>query len=46
VLKDVGLSCFECVEQLTLLLFLKIADQLTEPLYDRAQLTPLFSIES
>src|SRR6266436_5410724 len=30
VLQDVGLSCFEYVEQLTLLLFLKMADQLTE----------------
>jgi hypothetical protein len=26
VLQDVGLSCFEYVEQLTLLLFLKMAD--------------------
>ena len=31
VLQDAGLSCFEYVEQLTLLLFLKMADQLTEP---------------
>ena len=31
VLRDAGLSCFEYVEQLTLLLFLKMADQLTEP---------------
>lgn len=30
VLQDAGLSCFEYVEQLTLLLFLKMADQLTE----------------
>ncbi len=30
VLRDAGLSCFEYVEQLTLLLFLKMADQLTE----------------
>ena len=28
VLQDAGLSCFEYVEQLTLLLFLKMADQL------------------
>ena len=27
VLQDAGLSCFEYVEQLTLLLFLKMADQ-------------------
>src|SRR5437762_10711773 len=31
VLQDAGLSCFEYVEQLTLLLFLKMAEQLTEP---------------
>ena len=30
VLQDAGLTCFEYVEQLTLLLFLKMADQLTE----------------
>src|SRR3970040_575257 len=35
VLRDAGLSCFEYVEQLTLLLFLKMADQLTEPPYSR-----------
>ena len=35
VLQDAGLSCFEYVEQLTLLLFLKMADQLTEPPYGR-----------
>jgi type I restriction enzyme M protein len=35
VLQDAGLSCFEYVEQLTLLLFLKMADQLTEPPYTR-----------
>jgi type I restriction enzyme M protein len=40
VLQDAGLSCFEYVEQLTLLLFLKMADQLTEPPYDRAPLVP------
>ena len=31
VLQDAGLSCFEYVEQLTLLLFLKMADQRTQP---------------
>ncbi|HOB98688.1 MAG TPA: AbrB/MazE/SpoVT family DNA-binding domain-containing protein [Verrucomicrobiota bacterium] len=36
VLQDAGLSCFEYVEQLTLLLFLKMADQLTEPPHHRA----------
>lgn len=40
VLQDAGLSCFEYVEQLTLLLFLKMAHQLTEPPYDRAPLVP------
>ena len=35
VLQDAGLSCFEYVEQLTLLLFLKMADQLTEEPYNR-----------
>src|SRR5437763_170907 len=35
VLQDAGLSCFEYVEQLTLLLFLKMADQQTEPPYNR-----------
>ena len=30
VLQDAGLSCFEYVEQLTLLLFLKMADDVTE----------------
>ena len=40
VLQDAGLSCFEYVEQLTLLLFLKMADQLTEPPYERASLVP------
>jgi type I restriction enzyme M protein len=41
VLQDAGLSCFEYVEQLTLLLFLKMADQLTEPPYNRAAIIPL-----
>ena len=40
VLQDAGLSCFEYVEQLTLLLFLKMADQLTAPPYERAPLVP------
>ena len=40
VLQDAGLSCFEYVEQLTLLLFLKMADQLTRPPYERAPLVP------
>jgi len=30
VLQQAGLSCVEYVEQLTMLLFLKMADQLTE----------------
>jgi len=40
VLQDAGLSCFEYVEQLTLLLFLKMADQLTEEPYSRAPIVP------
>ena len=40
VLQDAGLSCFEYVEQLTLLLFLKMADQLTEPPYGREPVVP------
>jgi type I restriction enzyme M protein len=40
VLQDAGLSCFEYVEQLTLLLFLKMADQLTERPYNRAPIVP------
>jgi type I restriction enzyme M protein len=40
VLRDAGLSCFEYVEQLTLLLFLKMADQLTEEPYKRAPIVP------
>ncbi len=40
VLQDAGLSCFEYVEQLTLLLFLKMADQLTEPPYERPPMIP------
>ena len=40
VLQDAGLSCFEYVEQLTLLLFLKMADQLTEPPHNKAAIIP------
>ena len=40
VLQDAGLSCFEYVEQLTLLLFLKMADQLTEPPHNKPPLVP------
>ncbi len=40
VLQDAGLSCFEYVEQLTLLLFLKMADQLTEAPHNRPPLVP------
>ncbi|MEP7340576.1 MAG: class I SAM-dependent DNA methyltransferase [Acidobacteriota bacterium] len=40
VLQDAGLSCFEYVEQLTLLLFLKMADQLTDPLYNKPIIIP------
>jgi type I restriction enzyme M protein len=40
VLQDAGLSCFEYVEQLTLLLFLKMADQLTEPPHSKAAIVP------
>jgi type I restriction enzyme M protein len=40
VLQDAGLSCFEYVEQLTLLLFLKMADQLTEPPFSKPALVP------
>src|SRR5438067_11250115 len=41
VLQDAGLSCFEYVEQLTLLLFLKMADQLTEPPLNKPAIVPL-----
>ena len=40
VLQDAGLSCFEYVEQLTLLLFLKMADQRTEPPYRQESIVP------
>ena len=35
VLQQAGLSCVEYVEQLTMLLFLKMADQHTEPPYNQ-----------
>ena len=40
VLQDAGLSCFEYVEQLTLLLFLKMADQITQEPYNRPVVIP------
>lgn len=40
VLQDAGLSCFEYVEQLTLLLFLKMADQLTEAPHNKTPIVP------
>ena len=40
MLQDADLSCFVYVEQLTLLLFLKMADQRTEPPYNRATIVP------
>src|SRR5437762_3879878 len=40
VLQDAGLSCFEYVEQLTLLLFLKMPDQLTEPPHNKPAIVP------
>src|SRR5437588_11720697 len=40
VLQDAGLSCFEYVEQLTLLLCLKMADQLTEEPHNRPAVVP------
>ena len=40
LLQDAGVSYFEYVEQLTLLLFLKMADQLTEPPYNREPIVP------
>jgi type I restriction enzyme M protein len=40
VLQDAGLSCFEYVEQLTLLLFLKMADQLTEAPHNKPAIVP------
>lgn len=40
VLRDDGLSYMQYVEQLTLLLFLKMADQLTEEPYNRPAIVP------
>ena len=40
VLQQAGLSCVEYVEQLTLLLFLKMADQLTEEPYNQPPIVP------
>jgi len=40
VLQDAGVSSFQYVEQLTLLLFLKMADQQTEPPYNLAPIVP------
>jgi type I restriction enzyme M protein len=40
VLQDAGLSCFEYVEQLTLLLFLKMADQQTEAPHNKKPIVP------
>jgi type I restriction enzyme M protein len=40
VLQQAGLSCVEYVEQLTMLLFLKMADQLTEPPYNQEPIVP------
>src|SRR5438094_5539811 len=40
VLQDAGLSCFEYVEQLTLLLLLKMADQLTDEPHNKPAIVP------
>ncbi len=40
VLQSAGLSCVEYVEQLTMLLFLKMADQLTEEPYNKPPIVP------
>jgi type I restriction enzyme M protein len=40
VLQQAGLSCVEYVEQLTMLLFLKMADQLTEEPYNQPPIVP------
>ena len=40
VLQAAGLSCVEYVEQLTMLLFLKMADQLTEAPYNQEPIVP------
>ena len=41
VLQQAGLSCVEYVEQLTMLLYLKMADQLTEEPYNQEPIVPL-----
>ena len=40
VLQQAGLSCVEYVEQLTMLLYLKMADQLTEEPYNQQPIVP------
>jgi type I restriction enzyme M protein len=40
VLQQAGLSCVEYVEQLTMLLFLKMADQLTDPPHSKLPIVP------
>jgi len=40
VLQQAGLSCVEYVEQLTMLLYLKMADQLTEAPYNQKPIVP------
>ncbi len=40
VLQQAGLSCVEYVEQLTMLLYLKMADQLTEEPYNQKPIVP------
>ena len=40
VLQQAGLSCVEYVEQLTMLLYLKMADPLTEPPYNLPAIVP------
>jgi type I restriction enzyme M protein len=40
VLQQAGLSCVEYVEQLTMLLFLKMADQLTDPPHSKPPIVP------
>ena len=40
VLQNAGLSCVEYVEQLTMLLYLKMADQLTEEPYNQKPIVP------
>ena len=40
VLQQAGLSCVEYVEQLTMLLYLKMADQLTEERYSQKPIVP------